>query len=102
MRILIGGLLLALLSGTVIAQPPQLSNADVVERLSMDPAEAVRKTGDGWFAMELPAIEGTRASCCRSGNWKYRKETGCSLDEDAHSYGTTSHSRLFSSPLAWP
>lgn len=102
MRTLIGGLLLALLSGTVIAQPPELSNADVVERLSItDPAEAVRETGDGWFAMELPAIEGTRASCCWSGNWKYRKETGCSLDEDASSYGTTSHSPLEDTLIAY-
>ncbi|MEE4216142.1 MAG: HEAT repeat domain-containing protein [Xanthomonadales bacterium] len=95
MRTLIVGLLLALFSGTVIAQPPELGNADVVERLSItDPAQVVRKTGDGWFALELPAIEGTRTSCCWDGNWKFRKQTGCSLDEDAHSYGTTSHSPL--------
>lgn len=102
MRTLINGLVLALFAGTAFAQPPELSNANVIEQLSItDPAKAVRKTGDGWLAMELPAIEGTRTACCWSGNWKDHEQTGCSLDEDAHSYGTTSHSPLEDTIIAY-
>ena len=102
MRTLINGMVLALFASTAFAQPPELSNANVIEQLSItDPAKAVRKTEDGWMAMELPAIEGTRSSCCWSGNWKYRKETGCSLDEESHNYGTTSQSPLEDTIIAY-
>lgn len=102
MKTLISGLVVALFAGSAFAAPAALSNAEVIEQLSItDPAKAVHTVADGWLAMELPAIEGTRTSCCWSGNWKNRNQTGCSLDKDARSYGTTSHSPLEDTIIAY-
>lgn len=56
-----------------------------------DPAETIRKAGDGWVAFEFPAIEGTRSPCCWKGQWHPGGEFGCSLEQDQHSYGTRSN-----------
>ena len=95
MKTLITGLALAVFSSAALAQVPGLSNAEVEDRTSItDPAKAVRKTGTGWIAMKIPAIEGTRSPCCWQGNWTSQREIGCSLERDFNSYGSSSESPL--------
>ena len=93
MRTLITGLALAVFCSAALAQVPGLSNAEVEDRTIInDPAKAVSKTGSGWIAMEIAAIDGTRSPCCWQGNWTSQREIGCSLDKDFRSYGSTSDS----------
>lgn len=102
MRTIITGLALALFSSAALAQVPSLDNAEVEDQTSFsNPAKAVQKTGSGWVAMELPAIEGTRSPCCWQGNWTSQREIGCRLDKDYHSYGTSSESPLEDSVIVY-
>ena len=102
MRTLITGLALALFTSAALAQVPGLSNAEVEDATSFsNPAKAVQKTGSGWVAMELPAIEGTHSPCCWQGNWSSKREIGCNLDKDHHSYGSTSESPLEDSIIVY-
>lgn len=55
-----------------------------------DPAETIRSSGDGWVAIEFPAIEGTASPCCWRGPLQGRGEFGCSLEQDHYSYGIAS------------
>lgn len=93
MKTWIGGLILAVLTGSVGAQAGvqagALTNATVDDRSSIsDPAVVSRELADGWLAFSMPVIEGTRAPCCWQGKWSSGREVGCSLEKDHQSYGT--------------
>lgn len=66
-----------------------------------DPAETIRSSGDGWIAIEFPAIEGTASPCCWQGRLQGRGEFGCSLEQDHYSYGIPSDAPLEDTIVAY-
>ena len=88
-------LVLLMLSGHAWAQPGELYNADVTDRISItNPAEVMKAAEGQWLAFSLPALEGTRSPCCWKGQWNGLGEVGCSLENKHQSYGSKSDSPL--------
>jgi HEAT repeat protein len=102
MKTWITGLMLTTLIGSAWAQPGTLTNATVSDRASIsDPAMAVNEVSNGWLAIRMPVIEGTRSPCCWQGNWNSNREVGCSLQTDRRSHGTRRDSPLAQNVIAY-
>lgn len=95
-------LALSVLSSAACAQPASLVDAEILDGSKLGgPARAAQKVDDGWFALSIPAIEGTRSTCCWRGNWTSQRELGCSLDEDYHSYGNHADSPIVQTVMVY-
>ena len=102
MKIQLAGVMLTLVTGAAWAQVGGLTNADVIEKTSInDPAKAVQTTQGQWIAFSMPVVEGTRAPCCWHGQWSNFREVGCSLEKQHESYGTSSDSPLTENVIAF-
>jgi len=102
MKTQLAGVMLALITGTAWAQVGGLTNAEVVEKTSInDPAKAVQTTQGQWIAFSMPVVEGTRSPCCWRSQWDNFREVGCSLKKQHKSYGTSSDSPLTENVIAY-
>ena len=80
-------------AGNLNAQPGNLYNAELIDQLNVqDPAMVVEQVQDGWFVFSVPAMSGSKSPCCWRGAWDGTGESGCSLKQEQHSFGTRSDS----------